>query len=297
MNCIQISNFHKKFGQFTAVQDLSFEVKKGELFGFLGRNGAGKTTTIRSLLNIYAPDKGELLINGRPFSDDIRRSIGYLPEERGLYLRASIMDTLFYFGKLRGLNKTTIQQRATELLDYMELSEHKAKKIQNLSSGMQQKIQIMITILHQPEILILDEPFRGLDPINRQLVYDTLIKLRQDGTTILFSSHQIMEVEDFCDRVIIISDGEKKAYGTVAGIKSDHPPSHIRLRYQGKLPKIEGISVLKDTGHNAELHCTDHTDTQQILQKLLEQNLHIELFEVCRPSLNEIFILLCRGQT
>ncbi|MCJ8347357.1 ATP-binding cassette domain-containing protein [bacterium] len=293
MKAIEVNHFSKKFGDFQAVSDLSFHVNQGEIFGFLGRNGAGKTTTIRSLLRIYQPDQGELLIQNQIFGDHLKNEIGYLPEERGLYTRAKVLDTIIYFARLKGMSRSQANQRALELLELMELTEHSSKTIQSLSSGMQQKVQIIISIIHKPNLLILDEPFRGLDPINRQIIYTTLKNLKSEGYTILFSSHQIAEIEEFSDRVIMIADGQSRAYGSVQEIKSQFEPRYIQLNYHGDLPPLDSIDEIHDYGNRAEIRFQKDTSPQNILKQLVEANVFIEKFEISRPSLNQIFIQLC----
>ena len=290
---IKVENFSKSFGTQKAVNQLNFEVRSGEIFGFLGRNGAGKTTTIRALLNIMQADEGQLKVFDERFHDELMQRIGYLPEERGLYTRATVMDTVMYLGRLRGLSRSEVRRRAKDLLERFELNEHQNKKIQNLSSGMQQKVQIIQAILHRPELLILDEPFRGLDPINRQMVFDTLDELKNQGVTILFSSHQIQEIEDICDRVIMISNGISKAYGSVSEIKSQFEPRYIHLNYEGELPKLDHVDHLRDHGNQAEIRFEQGIKPNQILEQILAANVQIELFQVSRPSLHEIFLELC----
>ncbi len=290
---IEVRNFSKSFGKQKAVNQLSFEVQSGEIFGFLGRNGAGKTTTIRALLNIMEPDEGQLKVFGERFHDELMQRIGYLPEERGLYTRATVMDTVMYLGRLRGLSRSEVRSRTKVLLERFELTEHQNKKIQNLSSGMQQKVQIIQAILHRPELLILDEPFRGLDPINRQMVFDTLDELKNEGVTILFSSHQIQEIEDICDRVIMISNGTSKAYGSVTEIKSQFEPRYIHLNYEGDLPDLNHVEHLRDHGNQAEICFKEGVKPNQILEQILAANVQVELFQVSRPSLHEIFLELC----
>ncbi|MCO4782141.1 MAG: ATP-binding cassette domain-containing protein [Candidatus Cloacimonetes bacterium] len=297
MKAIEVNNFSKKFGDFQAVSDLSFHVDPGEIFGFLGRNGAGKTTTIRSLLRIYQPDTGDLLIQNQIFGDHLKNDIGYLPEERGLYTRAKVIDTIMYFARLKGLSRSTASQRASELLELMQLTEHSNKTIQSLSSGMQQKVQIIISIIHKPKLLILDEPFRGLDPINRQIIYDTLKGLKSEGYTILFSSHQIAEIEEFSDRVIMIADGKSRAYGSIQDIKMQFEPRFIQLNYHGKLPHLETVEELNDYGNRAEIKFKENTSPQLILKQLIEADVLVEKFEITRPSLNQIFIQLCGEAT
>jgi ABC-2 type transport system ATP-binding protein len=289
---IDIHNFSKYFGDFQAVRELSFEVQKGEMFGFLGRNGAGKTTTLRTLLNIYQPDEGHLHIQGTPFSQHRVHEVGYLPEERGLYTRASVVDTVQYFARLRGLDSASARERTQILLERFELQDVKKKRIQDLSSGMQQKIQIIISIIHKPRVLVLDEPFRGLDPVNRQLAFDILSELNEAGTTILFSSHQISEIENLCDRIIMISKGEKKAYGRIQEIKSLFEPRFIHIHYEGQLPALD-VEWCEDQGNQAELKFKPGTNPQEILKTLVDSQVRVEKFEISRPSLNQIFLELC----
>lgn len=290
---IQIDRFTKSFGSIRAVNSLSFEVFPGEIFGFLGRNGAGKTTTIRTLLRIYEPDQGNLLLRGSPFSESRAQEVGYLPEERGLYTRASIWDTLIYMGRLRSVPKKELECRAQSYLRRFDLWEIRHKKIQNLSSGMQQKVQIIATLLHEPPVLILDEPFRGLDPINRQLVFDILQEKKSAGTCILFSSHQILEIEDLCDRVILISAGESKAYGTLEEIQHQFAPKIISIHFCGTIPELISATKVEKQGNRAEIHYEKPEDPQNILKELANANLNLHRFEVKKPSLQSIFLKLC----
>lgn len=289
---LSVKGFSKSFGSFQAVNNLSFEVYPGEIFGFLGRNGAGKTTTIRTLLGIYQADEGELSVFSQKFEENLKSRIGYLPEERGLYTRSSVWDLLVYFARLKGLSRTEAKIRCEEYLKKFALWEHKGKKIQNLSSGMQQKVQIIQAIIHNPELLVLDEPFRGLDPVNRQMVFDVLKEIQAQGRTILFSSHQIAEIEDFCDRVIMIAQGENRAYGKVMEIKSRYENRFLHLQFQGDLPDIPHTEWVKNQGNQAEIKFTEEITPTEIL-KILVQHVEIERFSLDRPSLNEIFLDLC----
>ncbi len=292
MERITIQNFSRRYGDFLAVDDLSFTVDEGEIFGFLGRNGAGKTTTIRTLIGIQEPDEGKLLIDGKPFGPDLRSRIGYLPEERGVYLRATVRDAILYMARLRGLSRSEATRKMEAWLERMRLSEHAGKRIQNLSSGMQQKVQIIATLIHEPEILVLDEPFRGLDPINRQIVYDILMELKQAGRTILFSSHEIHEVEHFCDRVVLMAGGKARAYGRVADLKEKFGHPSLRIGFEGNLPELEGVRWSSVHQDSAEGELLENADSQEILQKLV-QAVRVFQFELARPSLNTIFLNLC----
>ncbi|MBH1956341.1 ATP-binding cassette domain-containing protein [Candidatus Saccharibacteria bacterium] len=207
------------FGKKTVIKDLSFEVKKGEVFGFLGSNGSGKTTTIRALLGIYQPTDGELLINGEQFSVSSGAKLGYLPEERGLYKKESVIDVMIYFGQLKGLSKADARQRSEAYLERVKLSDKASTRLDKLSGGQQQKIQLGITIMNDPDLLILDEPTKGFDPVNRRLLMDIIEEHQQAGATIIFVTHQMEEVERLCDRIILLKDGTSYAYGTIAEVK------------------------------------------------------------------------------
>lgn len=207
------------FGKKTVIKDLSFEVKKCEVFGFLGSNGSGKTTTIRALLGIYQPTDGELLINGEQFSVSSGAKLGYLPEERGLYKKESVIDVMIYFGQLKGLSKADARQRSEAYLERVKLSDKASTRLDKLSGGQQQKIQLGITIMNDPDLLILDEPTKGFDPVNRRLLMDIIEEHQRAGATIIFVTHQMEEVERLCDRIILLKDGTSYAYGTIAEVK------------------------------------------------------------------------------
>lgn len=216
---ISIKNFKMDFGGKTVIKDLSFEVKRGEVFGFLGSNGSGKTTTIRSLLGIYQPSGGQLLINGKSFSVDSTTKLGYLPEERGLYKKESVIDVMLYFGQLKGLSKAEAKQRSEAYLERVKLSDKAKTRLDKLSGGQQQKIQLGITIMNDPDLLILDEPTKGFDPVNRRLLMDIIEEHQRAGATIVFVTHQMEEVERLCDRIILLKDGRAHAYGTISQVK------------------------------------------------------------------------------
>ena len=216
-NIVEVKHFKMIFADKTVIKDLSFEIKRGETFGLLGSNGCGKTTTIRALLGLYQPTAGKLLINGKTFTpgDDIR--IGYLPEERGLYKKETVLDTMLYFGRLKGLKNPKAW-----ILNYLErvgLADHAKTKISKLSQGMQQKVQLGITIMNNPELLILDEPTKGFDPVNRRLLLDIIDELHQKGSTIILITHYMDEVQQLCDRILLLKDGVAKAYGSVSEVR------------------------------------------------------------------------------
>lgn len=216
---IDVSHFGIVIGNTSIIDDLSFVVHKGETFGLLGSNGSGKTTTIRALLGVYQPSKGSLLINGKPFQVDGTVKVGYLPEERGLYKKETVIDTMVYFGQLKGMSKQSARRYSEAYLSRVQLADKADKKLDTLSGGQQQKIQLGITIMNDPDILILDEPTKGFDPVNRRLLMDIIAEHQKNGATIILVTHQMEEVERLCDRIILLKNGEAKAYGSVKAIR------------------------------------------------------------------------------
>jgi len=233
-----------KFGKKTVVKDLSFNVKRGEVFGFLGSNGSGKTTTIRALLGLYTPTSGSLLIGGKPFSPSANaHTIGYLPEERGLYKKENVLDVMRYFGELKGLSAATAEKRSLKYLKRVGLSEYTNTRLDKLSGGQQQKIQLGVTIINNPKLLILDEPTKGFDPVNRRLLMDIIEEHQKAGATVIFITHQMDEVERLCDRILLLKDGTARAYGTV---------SDVRKAFNNK--QLEDIFIQVYGDENEETH-------------------------------------------
>lgn len=216
---IQIKNFSMKFGTKTVIKDLSFEVMRGEVFGFLGSNGSGKTTTLRALLGLYEPTAGELLVDGKPYAVEDGVKLGYLPEERGLYKKEKVIDTMIYFGRLKGLSQEEARDFSIKYLERVGLSDKAKTRLDKLSGGQQQKIQLGVTIMGDPELLIMDEPTKGFDPVNRRLLMNIIEERRKAGATIIYVTHQMEEVEQLCDRLILLKDGQAAAYGTLAEVK------------------------------------------------------------------------------
>ncbi len=286
---ISIKNLTKKFGKQKAVSDLSFEVAPGEICAFLGSNGSGKTTTIRCLLDIYKPDKGELLIKGEKYNSDLNKFIGYLPEERGLYSRAKVIELFNYFLELRGLDGER-ENLIREYLTKVSLWEHRDKKVNKLSSGMQQKVQIGLAIIHKPEILILDEPFKGLDAINRQLFIDMFKELRTEGTTILYSTHVIDEAQKMADKIVIIKEGKRKVYGKVGEVRKSFGKDNIHIEFDGNLEPETSFYRSRIQGKTAELMPKKGVNPQEILNLLVQKDLVLYDYKVDYPSLNDIFI-------
>ena len=288
---ISIKDFSKSFGEVKAVQNLSFDVSDGEVFAFLGTNGSGKTTTIRCLLKIYQADAGTLLINGKEYSEELNNIIGYLPEERGLYRDVSVIDILTYTAKLRGIEKNDALKRSLDYLELVGLIAHKDKEISQLSSGMQQKVQLGTALIHNPEILILDEPFKGLDPVNRQMFVDILSERGKNGTTILYSTHVIEEAQKMANRLVIVKNGCQMEYGSVNDVRARHGSKNIYVEFDKWNPEEKNdlyTAVLSNK--TAEIVPNDGVTEEDVLKNLLEQGVKIVSFNLDYPSLNQIFI-------
>jgi len=290
-NAIHIENFSKSFGSLKAVNNLSFDVNKGEIFAFLGSNGSGKTTTIRCLLKIYQPDTGELLINGQPYSEDINTEIGYLPEERGMYKDVEVLDILIYTAVLRGLSQEDAKKKSLKYLELVNLIEDKDKKVSQLSSGMQQKVQLGIAIIHTPHLLILDEPFKGLDPLNRQLFIDILLDMAKQGTTILYSTHVIDEAQKMANSLLIIDKGEKIEYGKIEEVRKKYGSNTLMISFIGKKPLRDGKTYTSTVyNSSAEVTPKSQCNTDDVIKELIDNGTNILELKVDYPSLNEIFI-------
>jgi len=296
MHTVQIAHVAKSFGSTQAVVDVSFDVERGEIFGLLGPNGAGKTTTIRMMLDIFKPDGGTVSILGGPMDEGKKDRIGYMPEERGLYQDLPLERCLLYLASLKGQPPAAVQERLTGYLERFDLAAHKDKKVKELSKGMQQKAQIINTILHQPELVIIDEPFTALDPINTQLVKDVMRELRAQGTTILMSTHQMHQVEELCDRILLIDDGYDVLYGSLDEIRRRYLGHAVLVSAVGDLPSLAG--VIESVPHNGALKLTlaDETGPQDILSDLVAQGVIVERFEIAVPTLDEIFIRVVADQ-
>jgi ABC-2 type transport system ATP-binding protein len=294
MNSAEISHIAKSFGDTQAVVDVSFNVERGEIFGLLGPNGAGKTTTIRVMLDIFKPDFGKVSVLGGPLTDEKKDRIGYMPEERGLYQDITLERCLLYMGKLKGLTLTDTRSRLDKLLERFDLVEHKQKKVKALSKGMQQKAQIINTILHQPELVVIDEPFTALDPLNMQLVKDLILELRQQGTTIIMSTHQMHQVEELCDRILLIDNGTDVLYGGLGEIRQRFSSHAVMVRVAGELPSVPGVEGVSTHNNSIKLTLSRESTPQDILQALIAKEVILEKFEVAVPSLDEIFIRVVR---
>jgi ABC-2 type transport system ATP-binding protein len=288
---VEVSHLSKSYNGQSVVSDISFTISKGEVFGLIGPNGAGKTTIIRMLLDIIRPDSGEIHILNDTLSGELKNNIGYLPEERGLYKKLSVMETLLYLGALKNMRS---KESALKFLDKMGMLPHKDKKISELSKGMQQKIQLIAALIHDPEFIILDEPFSGLDPVNMKMVKDLIIELGNVGKTILISTHMMDQVERMCDRIFMIHKGKGFLYGSVDEIRSRFGKNTILLEFEGELKNIPGVRKMNNSGNYAELILEQGANPQDVL-KILVATVRVNKFEISMPSLNEIFIEVVEG--
>jgi len=290
---LRVANVSKHYGEFTAVNDLSFDVKAGRVFGFLGPNGAGKTTTIRMIVGITAPDEGTVELFGECISNQTQNRIGYLPEERGLYKKMKVQDQLRYFAALKNVSQAEADKRIDFWLERMRLAEWKTKKTSDLSKGMSQKIQFISTVLHNPDLLILDEPFSGLDPVNVEFLIEVVAELKAQHKTIIFSTHLMETAERLCDDIILINKSRKVIGGTLREVKGSFSKNLIALRCVGGSAVLEDKSLVAKIVTHAdemEIELAENTDAQVLLRRLIENGASISKFEQIEPSLNDIFI-------
>ena len=291
MHVVEVSHLTKSFGETQAVADVSFAVGRGEIFGLLGPNGAGKTTTIRMMLDIFKADAGTVSIFGGELDLAKKRRIGYMPEDRGLYKDLKLESTLIYFATLKGLDEKTARHRLDQWLERFDLSDHRQKKVRELSGGMQQKAQIIATLLHDPDLIVVDEPFAGLDPVNTRLVKVILEEQRQAGKSILMSTHQMYQVEALCDRIILIDRGRAVLYGRVDEIKRSHAGNAVVVEGQGDFSHVPGVLEARKRNSSWHLALEIGTDPQAVFRALAAQeNARIERFELAEPPLEDIFV-------
>ncbi|MEO7588100.1 MAG: ATP-binding cassette domain-containing protein [Arachnia sp.] len=287
---VHVDHFRMDFGTTTVIKELSFDVGRGETFGFLGSNGSGKTTTIRALLGIYQPTAGVLHIDGRPFRPAKGDRLGYLPEERGLYKKESVIDVMTYFGTLKGLGRQQARSWSLEYLERVDLAAKEKVRLDKLSGGQQQKIQLGVTIMNDPELLILDEPTKGFDPVNRRLVMQIIDDTKKAGATVVMVTHQMEEVERLCDRVILLKDGVSRAYGTVREVQESFGGTVIHVEHEGAVPASASYTIARDRGGRAELEIDPTTDPAGVLHELVTAGVVVRAFTPQRKSLDEIFL-------
>ena len=287
----------KRFGQFIAVNGLDLEVPRGAIFGILGPNGAGKTSSIRMLMNIFGPDEGRIEVLGAPMTEATKARLGYLPEERGLYKKMRMRELLRFFGRIKGRDDAFLDPRIDRWTARMGLSEWVTRRVEELSKGMAQKVQFLATILHEPELVVLDEPFAGLDPVNRDFLRDVVLELRRDGTTVVFSTHVMEQAETLCDRIVLIHRGKLRLSGTVDDVRRREGREAAFVGLEG-LPRaagpgtgwlgLPGVTGVSDQGSEAELALEAGADRRALLTALMERGT-VRKFEVRAASLNEIF--------
>ncbi len=292
MQTIELNTVRKSYDKFVAVNDLSFNIEQGGVFGLLGPNGAGKTSTIRMMIGITVPDSGRINLFGKPFDRKSLNKVGYLPEERGLYKKMKILDQLVFLGELHGMTSGAARQKAVEWAKRLEIDAWLQKKVEELSKGMQQKIQFIAALIHDPDFIIMDEPFFGLDPVNATLLKDVMLDLKKQGKTILFSTHRMDQVEKLCDSICLINKGTAVLQGDLKSIKAGYGKSNVQIEYEGNgdfLNKNPLVSACNNYGNYAEVKLAPGADAQHLLRELAERT-RVNRFELMEPSLEEIFI-------
>ncbi|MCB2206510.1 ATP-binding cassette domain-containing protein [bacterium] len=295
---LQVSHLHKEFSSVTAVDDVSFEVRPGQIFGLIGPNGAGKSTTIRMIMDIIQPDRGQVLLDGTVMREEMKNMVGYLPEERGLYRKNKLLNVISYFGSLKGMSQAEAREAARPMLEHFSLLPYEKRNVEELSKGNQQKVQFIISILHQPRLLVLDELFAGLDPVNQELMKEALLKLREENRAIIFSTHQMEQAEKLCDELLMINHGTTVLHGTPAEIKRVHGRNAVHVEYTGDagvLQQLDGVRITDRARNYAELELDEGVRTNDIISALLP---HADIHRIARiePSLHAIFLQVAAQQ-
>ena len=294
---ISVSNISKSFGETKAVDDVSFDVYPGEIFGLLGPNGAGKTTSIRMVLDIFRPDSGMISIFNGTMNEEIKNRIGYLPEERGLYKDEKLFKTLIFLARLKGMSENEAKSALDEWLERFDLSDHSQKKIQDLSRGMQQKAQFISTLVHDPDLIIIDEPFTSLDPVNTRLVKKIIMELSNAGKTIIMSTHQMHQVEAMCNRIVLINEGRTVLYGEIEKIKQDFSHNDIVVKGKGNFEDIPGVKEIRSENGEFHLLLEKGTNPHNVSRNLAQnEDFEIDRFEISEPSVDDIFISVVEEQ-
>ena len=282
----------KIYDKYVAVDHLSFSMPEGSIFGLLGPNGAGKSSLIRMITTITRPDTGKIFISGEPLNNKHPENIGYMPEERGLYKKMKVGDQLLYLAQLKGLSYTDAKREIRYWLEKMEITDWWNKKVEELSKGMQQKAQFISTVIHKPRLLILDEPFSGLDPVNAEVLKNEIYELSKNGTSIIFSTHRMEQVEEICDRILLINKGKNILYGSVKDVKQQFKENLFSIEHKGTLPDAfyGQVAVQKETPENVTFKISGNTTANALLKEILETSVTVTGFNEILPSLNEIFI-------
>ena len=295
MYALEVKNLSKNFNGLKAVDDASFIVPEGSVFGLIGRNGAGKTTTIRMMMNIYVPDSGEVILRGTKIGQEFKDKVGYLPEERGLYKKMKVMDTLLFLAELKGKTGKAVERKALNYLKRFDLAERKNSKIEDLSKGNQQKIQFIAAILHDPEFLIFDEPFAGLDPINTDLLKDIILEKKEEGKVIIFSTHLMDFAEKLSDHIAMIDHGKIILQGSLREIKSEFAQRNVTLEAVGDLSFLDSeafVEKVENFGNTVAIKVKEASQTQDLLKLLVQNNVKVNKFAANEISLHEIFVTL-----
>ena len=292
MKVIEISNVTKKYGDRVAVHNFSFTAESGKIYGFLGPNGAGKTTTIRMIMGIIEPDSGNINVFGEKLSEGSKKRIGYIPEERGLYKKYRVSDLLLYFGRLKGLSLEDARKNTEIWLDRVGLKDRANSKIEELSKGMQQNVQLIVSLINNPDLVILDEPFVGLDPINTRNMKEIIYSLKESEKTIIFSTHQMNEAERLCDHIFLINKGTKIIDGTLEEIKKKYSKNFVSVEFRNKIIKLEDIGIIENVyyeGNKAEIELRKNTNYNDLLEVLIHKG-DITKYEISESSLESIFV-------
>jgi ABC-2 type transport system ATP-binding protein len=298
-HALEIHGLTKSFGDIKAVSNASFDIPEGSIFGLIGRNGAGKTTIMRMMMNVYLPDSGEILIRGKKAGQEFRNSVGYLPEERGLYKKMKVMETILFFAELKGKKGKAISDRAKDYLERFDLMDRVNSKVVELSKGNQQKVQFITTILHDPEFIILDEPFSGMDPININILKDMILEKKREGKIIIFSTHLMDFAERMCDHIAMINYGKIILNDSLNSIKARYSQKNVTLAYEGDISFLENnpiVEKMSDFGNSIGIRLKDRDQTQELLRLLLDNHVKVKKFDSEDISLQEIFIELA-GRT
>jgi ABC-2 type transport system ATP-binding protein len=290
VNTVEVRNIVKTFADKVAVDNLTFSVAPGEIFGLIGPNGAGKTTTIKMIMDIIKPDSGEVDVLGEKMNEVAKNKIGYMPEERGLYKKQRVLDVIIYLAMLKGMSQRAAEDKANRMLEQTGMLPHARKKIEELSRGMGQIIQFIVTTIHDPQLLILDEPFSGLDPVNTEASMKMVTDLRSQGKAVILSTHQMNQIEELCDRILMVNKGRAVLYGGLAEIKSRYRNNSVLLEYEGELGDVPGITEKRSHKGYIELFLDEKTTPQQLLERLLKRGITVNRYEIATPPLNDIFI-------
>ena len=291
MSAIMVNSISKSFGNLRAVDDVTFEVESGEIFGLLGPNGAGKTTIIRMILDIFKPDSGSISVLGSKMSEARKDQIGYLPEERGLYQDIPLERCLTYLASLKGMDAITINTRLGEYLERFDLCAYRKKKVKELSKGMQQKAQLITALIHDPDLIIIDEPFSALDPVNTQMVRELLMEQRNKGKAVVMCTHQMHQVEELCDRLVLINKGKTVLYGSLQEVRRKFAKPEINVIAGAEFPgSVAGVSEIIKENNEIRLRLEKEISPQVVLKNLINAGVALESFEIAIPTLDEIFI-------